>query len=64
MSEGKVKFFNEEKGYGFITPENGSKDIFVHKSNVNWDIREWDKVEYTVWQSDKWPQAENVEVIG
>lgn len=46
--EGTVKFFNESKGYGFIAPEDGSKDIFVHVSGLVDDIQEGDKVVYEV----------------
>ena len=44
MSNGTVKFFNDAKGFGFITPEDSSKDVFVHANNLNEDIREGDKV--------------------
>ena len=63
MNTGTVKFFDEEKGYGFITPENGDKDLFVHKTNVDGDINQWDTVEFTIGESNRWPQAENVVVI-
>ena len=48
MKTGTVKFFNEEKGFGFIVADEGGKDVFVHKSNVYGNIREDDKVEYEV----------------
>lgn len=63
MTTGTVKFFNEEKGFGFITPDDGSKDIFVHKSNLSETITENDKVEFTIGESEKGPHAENVQKI-
>ena len=49
MQEGTVKFFNEAKGFGFITPADGSKDIFVHSSGLNTrSVRENDKVVFDV----------------
>ncbi len=60
MEEGKVKFFNESKGFGFITPANGSKDIFVHSSGLKNEIKENDKVVYEVEQGKKGPVAVNV----
>ena len=48
MQEGKVKFFNPTKGFGFITPSNGGDDIFVHISGTIDEIRENDKVTYDV----------------
>jgi CspA family cold shock protein len=60
MEEGKVKFFNESKGFGFITPANGTKDIFVHSSGVKGEIKENDKVVYEVEQGKKGPVAVNV----
>ncbi len=68
MSVGTVKWFNAEKGYGFITPEDGSKDLFVHFSGIVGDgyksLNEGQKVEYEASQGQKGPQASNVRVIG
>ncbi|AEL28047.1 MULTISPECIES: cold-shock protein [Cyclobacterium] len=64
MQEGTVKFFNEEKGYGFITPSDSGKDIFVHNSGLIDEIRENDKVSYEEEQGRKGLNAVNVEVIG
>ncbi|MCF0074584.1 cold-shock protein [Dyadobacter sp. CY261] len=63
MAEGTVKFFNESKGYGFISPSNGEKDIFVHVSGLQDDIRENDKVSYEVENGKKGLNAVNVRVI-
>ena len=64
MATGTVKWFNSEKGYGFITPEDGSKDVFVHFSGIEGtgykSLEEGQKVEFTVTQGQKGPQAENV----
>ncbi|PXW16263.1 MULTISPECIES: cold-shock protein [Chryseobacterium] len=63
MQEGTVKFFNEAKGFGFITPTDGSKDIFVHSSGLNTRlIRENDKVIFDVQKSDKGLNAVNVKL--
>ena len=63
MSNGTVKFFNDEKGFGFITPEDGSKDVFVHVSGLTSEIREGDSVSYEVEQGQKGLNAVNVKVI-
>ncbi len=63
MSNGTVKFFNRDKGFGFITPDDGSKDVFVHQSGLTNDIAEGDKVSYDVEQGQKGPNATNVEVV-
>lgn len=63
MQEGTVKFFNETKGFGFITPLNGGEDIFVHTSGVNTRIRENDKVTYEVQQGNKGLNAVNVKLV-
>lgn len=63
MKEGTVKFFNEEKAYGFIKPDAGGSDIFVHHSGLIDEIREGDKVRYEEEQGKKGLNAVNVERI-
>ncbi|MCE6990875.1 MULTISPECIES: cold-shock protein [Dyadobacter] len=63
MAEGTVKFFNDSKGFGFIQPASGEKDIFVHVSGLQDDIRENDKVTYDVENGRKGLNAVNVRVI-
>lgn len=62
--QGKVKWFNNQKGYGFITKGDGSGDVFVHYSAVQGDgfksLNEGDAVEFDVVDSDKGPKAANV----
>ncbi len=61
MITGKVKFFNQDKGFGFITPDDGSDDIFVHVSGLTGvSINEGDSVEYEVGEGRKGPCAVNV----
>jgi cold shock protein len=61
---GTVKWFNDQKGFGFITPEDGSKDLFVHFSAIQGNgfrsLAEGDRVEFDVVQGQKGPAAENV----
>ena len=64
MSTGTVKFFNESKGFGFITPEDGGKDLFVHISAVEQgQLKDGDKVEYEVGEGQKGPCAVQVRKI-
>jgi CspA family cold shock protein len=68
MPVGTVKWFSAEKGYGFITPDEGGKDVFVHYSAIQADgyrsLNEGQKVEYEVVQGQKGPQAANVKPMG
>jgi len=63
-TKGTVKWFNDQKGFGFITPEDGSKDCFVHHSAIQADgfrsLAEGAKVEFDLVQGAKGPAAENV----
>lgn len=63
MNNGTVKFFNDSKGFGFITPDDGSKDVFVHAKGLIDEISEGDKVSYDVKEGPKGLNAENVKVI-
>jgi cold shock protein len=67
MTTGTVKWFNSEKGYGFITPADGGKDLFVHFSSIQSDgyksLPEGANVEYEPEQGEKGPQAANVVVV-
>lgn len=61
METGKVKFFDQEKGFGFITPDNGGKDIFVHITGIQaGPLNEGDSVEFEVGEGLKGPCAVNV----
>ena len=63
MSTGTVKFFNDSKGYGFITEEGTEKDHFVHISGLIDEIREGDNVEFDLQEGKKGLNAVNVKVV-
>ncbi len=67
MPEGTVKWFNAEKGYGFIQPDEGGEDLFVHFSAINQSgyksLDEGQKVTFEVTQGQKGPQASNVSPV-
>ncbi len=64
MSRGTVKWFSDQKGYGFVTPEDGSKDVFVHFSAIGGDgfktLKEGQTIEFEITQGPKGPQASNI----
>ena len=67
MATGTVKWFNDDKGYGFIAPDDGSADVFAHFSAINStgfrSLNEGDKVSYEVQQGPKGLQAANITVV-
>ena len=64
MQKGTVKFFNTDKGFGFITPDGGGKDVFVHANDTGGQtLKEGTKVEFDVVQGKKGPQASGVRVL-
>ena len=67
MAEGTVKWFNDAKGYGFVAPDDGSKDLFVHHRNLAGDgfksLTEGARVSYEAREGSKGPEATNVTVI-
>jgi cold shock protein len=67
MAQGTVKWFNPDKGFGFIAPDDGTSDVFVHYSAIDTSgyrtLEENQKVEYTVQQGPKGPQAAQVHTV-
>ncbi|HET6387177.1 MAG TPA: cold-shock protein [Armatimonadota bacterium] len=67
MALGTVKWFNDSKGYGFITPNDGSRDLFVHHTSVRMEgfrtLREGQTVEFESVEGPKGPQADNVQPV-
>lgn len=68
MAKGKVKWFNDKKGYGFIVPEDGSKELFVHHSSIQGEgfktLAENQEVEFELENTDKGPKAVKVNKLG
>ena len=66
MATGTVKWFSEQKGYGFIAPDEGGEDLFIHHSNIQAEgfraLRDGQKVEFVAAQGPKGPEATNVRV--
>ena len=64
MATGTVKWFNDSKGFGFITPDNGGKDLVAHHTEIQMDgyksLEDGQRVEFEIAQGNKGPQAENV----
>lgn len=67
MARGTVKWFDGEKGYGFITPEDGGKDLFVHFSNITGagfrSLEEGQAVQFEVGEGRKGPEATDVQAV-
>ena len=63
MKEGKVKFFDQIKGFGFITPNDEGEDIFVHSSGLIDNIKDEDKVQFEIGEGKKGTNAINVRLI-
>ncbi|GEB54081.1 MULTISPECIES: cold-shock protein [Streptomyces] len=68
MAQGTVKWFNAEKGYGFIAQEGGGPDVFVHYSSIDSEgyrsLEDAQRVEFEITQGRKGPQADQVRVVG
>ncbi len=68
MATGTVKFFSDAKGFGFITPDAGGKDVFAHHTEIQMDgyksLKEMQKVEFEVRDGPKGPAASNIRIVG